>query len=378
MPLPMAREEKRVVELKPVDDESARGPEVVRLVTPEMEPRPLDEQPLRLGKTVAPVQPASRLDVPKREDYEIRTHQPGIEALIESDLNTTDLPEHGWGEAAVTRKPIPWGWFFLIALAIIGGLVWSLGNLRESTEQAETIRTETLSALERDQTEEVQALDLVNRIEQAIKVYFSAASVDSLLRLVRHPERVEPLMRRYYAQQPVSGGSLRSVRMLQPLTLENRGNFWMASVMLTDGKLRNLVIEIDPHGEPRIDWETLVCYQPMPWDDFVRERPAGSSYDFRVYVEPDNFYSHEFADAGQWLCFRLTALDAEETLFGYIRRDHAEAAKIQQLIDLNSGRRTSLILRLLIPDSLQSRRGVVIEKMVSPRWLFMDPPETDS
>ena len=50
--------------------------------------------------------------------------------------------------------------------------------------------------------------------------------------------------------------------------------------------------------------------------------------DFRVYVEADNFYSHEFADSDQWMSFRLTALDSEETLFGYARPDSAEARRL--------------------------------------------------
>ena len=374
----MAREEKRAVELRPVDEEVVREPEVVRLVTPEMGDTGREEQPVRLGTSVPSSHPASRLELPKREEIEMRTHQPSIEALIDGEAATNEHPEQTWGEAAVSSHPVPWGWFALIGIAIIGAMVWSLGHLRESGEQAETIRSETISALERDQQEEAMALELINRIEQALTIYFNASTVDTLIRLVRQPERVAPLMRRYYAHQPVSSGPLRSVRMLQPLTLENRGNFWMAAVILTNRQTRNLVIEIDEQGEPRIDWETLVCYQPMPWDDYARERPPGSSFDFRVYVEPDNFHSHEFADSDKWLCFRLTALDSEETLFGYIQRDHPEAAKILELIELNGGRRTSLILRLLIPDGLQSRRGVVIEKMVSPRWLFVDPPGSDS
>jgi hypothetical protein len=29
-------------------------------------------------------------------------------------------------------------------------------------------------------------------------------------------------------------------------------------------------------GGIRIDWETLVCYQPMKWDDFAVKRPPDS------------------------------------------------------------------------------------------------------
>ena len=374
----MAREDKRAVELRPVDENVVRKPVVVRLHLPDMEPLPPLEEPVRLGHPDATAQSPSRLEVPKREEIDMRTHQPGIEALIESETATTDLPEHRWGEASVNRHPIPWGWFALIALVIIGAGLWAFGHWHQAGDQAEMIRAKTLSALEREAQEQAQAREQVDRIEQALRVYFETTTVDALARLVRHPERVKPLMSHYYARQPVANEPLSMVRILQPLTLDNHGNFWMASVSLASGASRNLIIEIDDHGDPRIDWETLVCYQPMAWNEFARQRPTGTSLDFRVYVEPDNFHSHEFSDSGQWLCYRLTAMDAEETLFGYIRRDQPEAAALQQLIRLNGGHRASLILRLLIPEGLQSRHGVVIEKVLSPRWLFVDPPTTDS
>jgi hypothetical protein len=169
---------------------------------------------------------------------------------------------------------------------------------------------------------------------------------------------------------------MRTVRVLQPLTLDNRTNFWIASVVLANGQMHNLVIEIDGDGKPLIDWETLVCDQPRPWDEFALERPAGTSLDFRVYVERDMFFSHEFADSDRWLCFRLTALESEETLFGYVAVDSVEAQTLVGLLEANAGRKTSMILRLGIPEGLQSRRGVMIEKVISPRWLYLDPPDS--
>ena len=46
-----------------------------------------------------------------------------------------------------------------------------------------------------------------------------------------------------------------------------------------------------------------------------------------------------------------------------------------KLLNENQGHRTSMILRITVPEGLQSRRGVVIEKLMSPRWLYLRPPE---
>jgi hypothetical protein len=256
--------------------------------------------------------------------------------------------------------------------------VWSLVRLDEAGEVAETIREETESALVAEEREEAEASALVERIEAMLSAFFAATRVERWQGMIRQPERVMPMIREYHARQPQMPGAMRSLRALEAITLDRRGNFWMASVMLESGEPRSLLIEIAPDGRPLVDWETFVCHQPMPWDEFARKRPEEKPMDFRVYVEADNFYSHEFSDSNKWMSFRLTALDAEETLFGYLPKDHKDLPAILSYLQMNNGRKTSLILRLNVPHGLQSRRGVVIEKLMSPRWLYMDPPPNES
>ena len=373
----MAREVKPV-QLRTVDEDAAEATPVVRLENRETDWRDKEAKPIRLGPTVEESATSRRLHLPDKEEVELRTHQPGIDVLIEAETANQDLLEENWGEATIRRNPIPWGWFALIGLVIVGAVVWSLTRVEKADIQADKIRDETQSALVDEEQEEREAGQLIDRIDKTMRSYFSATTVDSLARLVRHHERVAPLMRDYYGTKSMPPGLLKSVKMLQPLTLDNRGNFWMASVALSDRTTKSLIIEIDKSGEPRIDWETLVCYQPMKWDDFVSKRPTGTSLDFRVYAEQDNFYSHEFADSNQWVSFRLTALDSEETVFGYAHAGSAEAERLLSILQQNGGRRATLILRLSIPEGLKSHRGVVIEKLVNTRWLYVDPPDTGS
>ena len=374
----MAREDKPL-RLRTVDDETEEAVPVVRLKNRETEARERDAKPVRLGAAEAdPDAPSRRLDLPSREEIELRTHQPGIELLIEPEIANPDLVEENWGEATVRRNPIPWGWFALIGLTITGAVIWSLTRVEKADEQLNQIREATHSVLVDEEKEELEAAQLVDRIERQLRAWFSAGSVDLLAGMVRHSERVLPLMKEYYRDKPVFSAKLKSIKVMQPLTLDNRGNFWMASVVLEDNRTRNLIVEIDEDGRPRVDWETFVCHQPMSWDEFVTQRPTGSSMDFRVYVERDSFYSHEFADSDQWTSFRLTALDSEETLFGYAHAGSDESKAIEQLIRQNPAGRATLILRLSIPEGLASRRGAVIEKLVNARWLYLEPPDTGS
>lgn len=373
----MARKDKPL-ELRTVDDSTPEPAPAIRLDNRETELRAREPKPVRLGPSVLEAGVSRRLELPDRDEVELRTHQPDIDVLIEAEASNADQLEEQWGEATIRRHPIPWGWFVLISLAIIGAVLWSLSRVEEADVKAVVIRTETQSALVDEEAEEREAAQLIDRIDKALRNFAAVTSVESLARLVRQPERVLPLMRLYYADKPVYCGPLKSIKKLQPITLGNRGNFWVATVVLGDGEAHSLVLEIGDSGKLLVDWETFVCYQPMKWDDFAIQRPAGTSLDLRVYAETDNFHSHEFADADQWVCFRLTALDGEETLFGYARTDSPEAQEILSTVRTNQGGRVSLILRLGIPEGLKSRRGVVIEKVLSPLWLYMDPPDSGS
>jgi len=372
----MRREEKRPMELRPVDEDVRRERDVIRLQKPGEIAEAVPEEPVRLGKPAAESETPSLLFVPERREVEVRTHQPGIEALIEESA-IVEATEQSWGGESANRHPIPWGWFALIGLVIVAAVVWSLAQMTESRGKAVAIRKETDSALISEQIEEAEARALIERLESLLAAFFSCKTIDGWQGMVRQPERVMPLIRDYHAIHPEMPGPLRSVRVLEPITIDRHANFWMASVMLASGELRSLLIETDGMGEPRLDWETFVCHQPMPWDEFARNRPQDKPMDFRVYVEADHFFSHEFSDSNQWLSFRLTALDADETLFGYLRTDHEDVQRMLACLRYNQGRKTSLILRLNVPHGLQSPRGVVIEKLMSPRWIYLTSPSLE-
>jgi hypothetical protein len=295
--------------------------------------------------------------------------------LIDSPAANPDLLEHDWGKKAAHQRSIPWGWFALIGLLLIGSAIWSLTQVQESNDQAAELVVSTKSVLENAAKEDIEASNLIERIEATSRKFFAATSPEILARYARHPERIKPLISHHYSTYPLVPSTTLRANSLHPLTLDNRANFWMQSVQLQNGKTHNLIIELDESGEPKIDWETLVCYQPMKWDTFALTRPSGTSFDFRVYAEADNFFSHEFTDSNLWNCFRLTALESNETLFGYAKIDASASTELLSLLHQNQERPVSVILRVNIPEGIHSRRGIVIEKVMSPRWIYLNPPD---
>jgi hypothetical protein len=370
--------EYKPVQLRPVDDDAAKPAPVIRLKNRETVRLEKEVKPIRLGQHAETPDVSQRLDLPTREEVDLRTHQPGIDAIIETEAIIQEPLEENWGEISNLRNPIPWGWFVLIGLAISGAVLWSLSRVEKADVQADQIRTTTESVLIQDQQDEQEARELIARIHQTLLDFFNASSVESLALQIRHPERVTPLMRRYYADQAICAIPVQTVTSLSPLTLDDYANFWMASVELTDGSQLDIIIEILESGAARVDWETFVRYQPMKWDDYVAQRPAATPMDFRVFVVPDNYYNYEFGDAKRWTCFRLTTLDSDATLYGYAPAGSAIAQALLRQIKLNGGRQTAMILRLSVPKGLPSPRGVVIEKLLSNRWLYVEPPDAGS
>ncbi len=368
----MARKDKPI-ELKPVDQvEVNRFEEVIRL---EREPG-MSSKPLRLEVNSKTEAPNIRLIVPNQEHFEPRSHQPGIESLMDLEV-ANDLTEKNWGDSSESGNNIPWGWFVLIILGMGAALVWSLTRVTQGEAQIKQIHAEADEVVEENAREEGEASDFVGKIETCTRNFFHASTIADLLPYVRHPDRVRPLMEHYYREHPLVSTPVHRVKHLQPLTIENRGEFWAQGIELENRESRNMLIEFRGDRDVRIDWETLVCYQPMAWDAFALERPTGQSLDFRVYMQEDSFYSHEFSDSDRWVSVKLTAMSSDETLFGYFPRGDAMEADFRRALTETSDQAAAVILRLSVPEGLQSRRGVVIEKILSPRWIYLDSPESD-
>jgi len=368
----MARE-KKPVELRTVDDAPALQLPVLRLGT--------RAQPVRLIPENQDTRhtPAARLVVPSGELLDgRRSHQPGIEVLVEPDDASVAVEEEGWSRAVVRREPLPWGWFALVGLLLAGAVIWSLNHVQQA-EQLLAVEHKQAGQVADESAASEQALaDMIGGMERQLKAFCEADSLEAMLPLVRHPEATRVLMERYYAQTPLQALGFKQVKDFEGTLVDQDRNFWEFSVVLGDGRTRKIQVEQDPSGKLGVDWETVVTYQPMNWDDYARQRPAGSTLDFRVFVEEDHFFTHEFADSSRWVSFRLTALGGEETLFGYAARDGPVAAELLGLIERNEHQPAAVILRLKLPAATESRRGVIIEKVTSPRWIHVDPPDGKS
>ena len=363
----MAKEKDRI-ELKQVDEEAEKVNRIVRL-HPDAVEEVEDLPPVRVGRKDTP---EARLDA-RRGELKTRSNEPDVGSLIERE----EIQDEDQWDAAGGRN-MPWGWIALLGCIFAGGILWSLLEVNRSKDRQGMLSEVAESILEKEHREQMDAEQTIGVIETAVQNFFDSRSVEEMLRYVRHPLRMVPLMEKEYRKSPPIPLRVEKVLSMDPLTIDNRASFWRVSCELEGAQVRQVLVEVVSLNEAKVDWETYVCHQPMDWDEFAKSRPGGFTGDFRVYAEPDNYYSYEFADSDAFVSFRFTALDSEDVLYGYVDRGGEIAKRMARVFERNGGGVTPMILRLHLPEGITSKRGVVVKDMICPRWLFVENPEEDN
>lgn len=291
--------------------------------------------------------------------------------------------EQVWGSEHEKRLPLPWlriSIFSLLAVAlIIGGLALYYRPEEKPKPITHTKLDSNASSAAPVETEatEADAMEMVKKMETSVRRYCAAQTVEERLKYVRQPERVKILMLAHYPDGKVPVLNIRNIQ-LDPLTMDNRADFWLASVETTSEGTRKFILELPEKGNALIDWEVDVLYQSYDWDRFAHEPPNGESHEFRVQVVPGVLFSHEFSDERKWRCYVLSAPNSEEPLFGYCEADSPSDRRIMDLLRRNSNQSVPMILQLKRPTGTLSPQGAIIESVISESWIYMGPAHPGS
>jgi hypothetical protein len=313
-----------------------------------------------------------RLEVKDRSELKFRTYEPELKEFAEPLDDSLEDEWNSTGGGARIHK----GLWISIGLLLVAGLGWLIFKISQTEPVVVTELMDTQSLIDREEQIERDALQTITSIREVVVRFYESSSVDEMLKYVRHPERVGPLMKDYYAKHPLQASELTAVSNLNPLTIGNRGGFWVVLSELDSG-VGKLVVEVKSPTEVKVDWETHVCYQPIDWEQFVKERPTGYHSNFRVYVEREDFYNYEFADSKKYQAFRISTLNSYEVIFGYAERDGEVFRVLDNLLTNNGNKKVPVMLRLYLQEGLLSKSGVLIDEVIAPRWLFVDSPEVD-
>lgn len=312
-----------------------------------------------------------RLEAKDRSELKFRTHEPKLEELVDQSEVTL---EDEWSVQAQPPR-IHKGLWISIGMILVLGVAWLVFEIMQLKKPEVAVQVDPVNLKELEKQAERDAIQTVATIQDVVRRFYRAETVEEMLKHVRHAERVGPMMLDHYTRNPLQASEVVSVVDMNPLMIGTHAGFRVVLTKMSNGVDGKLVVEVMSPVDAKVDWETHVCAQPMDWERFVKDRPAGYRGDFRVYAEREDFYNYEFADSTKYQAFKLTTLHSYEVIYGYAPRDGQAFRVIDQLLVQNNDQKVPVLLRLHLQDGLQSKSGVLIEDIIAPRWLLVDSPE---
>jgi len=294
-------------------------------------------------------------EVKRRKSYEGRTHDTRfVEAKVSEADSVEDLE---W--ALETKKRMPIGWIFLalfVLVAAVGAALFTINKSGESKEDKLDSEAEKIAEAEQE----------VESLERLVTLYLKASSVEERLQYVRSSERVKPLMEEWYSRNPLEQDSVSHISSIQFIKFEEK-DFWVLAAI---GKKRHpLLIEKIDDGSFKVDWETHVAYSSMDWDVFIKDKPLEAKK-FRIRVQPDFYFVHEYADERIWDCYRLTHPSSDQVLFGFVKKGTFVAKEMSSLVTIGSMK--PLVLKLKFQQGYKATQAVEITEFVSGNWLNLN------
>lgn len=290
-------------------------------------------------------------------------------------------PEKEWHEGMEEKEStkVPMGWFVLLGLGLAGVVVWaSLQSLTaDRGDDVEIINPEglftdkplgKLAEIEAQRAAEKHFKDM----EAAVSGFLAADTIEGKAEFVRHRERVLPLMKKFYKDYPLVVTEFSSTEEYRITSLNYRP-FLALKAEDVDGEHYPILLEDTKEGI-LVDWESFVCFQPIPPETYVEEKPL-EPVSMRVYATPDHFYAYEFADESEYACYKLTFRKSEEWLYGFVKRGGVLDQKFRVTFTESKKKvYQPLILRLRFLEGSRAPRSVLIEELESKLWAFAENP----
>jgi len=224
----------------------------------------------------------------------------------------------------------------------------------------------------------------------AVKAFLLAEGLEAKLPWVRLPNRVRPLMEKYYSR--VQDKPMTAEEVLGRDKIIAKGHYYVlleVQVKGVDGSLPMVrhyaVEETEDAGQQRtyrVDWETAVEWREMSIEDFKKSLPRGN-IPFRAKLSASNYYNHSFSDEKKWFATEVYYPQpgrGNETLFyGYMDRNSPIFKQLGETIE--SGQHPPVIINLRYPENAISPEQVVIDSLVLDSWFYVDdvaPGETQA
>lgn len=208
--------------------------------------------------------------------------------------------------------------------------------------------------------------------EQRCRSFLDARTMDELLPLVRHRDRLESIIRSHHQRYPLQAPGLHSLVMEPPV---ERGGEKVATVSIVTKSYDSIRLHLcETSSGVKVDWESWVGSCEMPWEDLMKEKPTSPKW-VRAFVSPSNYYNMDFLDEVRWRCYRLRAADRERWIFGYL---DSSAPSQRALIDRMDqagavdDAEIPMTLKICYPDHAPSNHQVIIVDWLTEGWFVSE------
>lgn len=278
------------------------------------------------------------------------------------------------------------GWFVLggglfCVVAIFLVSVFKSPSLKEETMEVQQMMLNDVKENE-EEIRKIESYETTRRslkqIKSCVRSYYAADQISEKLKYVRNPDYVRGIMEGYYEQQPIVTEEFDQLDKYSALVVD-KVPFVYARVLMKSGKSHDVLLEQMTDGSYKLDWESEVHYQPLSWDDFIRQRPT-KSYVMRVAVKPESFYVYQFRDGSKFDCYQLSARNSDRYAYGYVVKGSELSIQLRRFFmrvkHLSKESSEPMMLELRFPEVGSKADCVHIDRLVAPRWFLVRQPDT--
>ena len=204
------------------------------------------------------------------------------------------------------------------------------------------------------------------QIEDAVKGFLTSDSIEKRLAFVRDPDRVKPLMQKYYGDEEFEPEGFEELNRTE---IRHLGAFLTSFVRIGDFSSGPIAVERIGDGDQisyRVDWESWVGYCEMSVEELFRRKPTEAKL-MRIILRRGSYYNYGFSDDRVWAACRLGFRNSDRSLLAYARRDSKEGAVLTELLQNTDS--VPYTLKIRYPENARSGDQVEIVELLSQGWI---------
>ncbi|MDA0813972.1 MAG: DUF1080 domain-containing protein [Verrucomicrobia bacterium] len=200
-----------------------------------------------------------------------------------------------------------------------------------------------------------------------LREFLEAEDVDAMLNTVRNRSSVDQLVRDYYAAHPYERLLLRDVPSPDSILIVD--GFVVVECVVGQGE--RLFVPMEIAAGLKIDWEAVVGYSAMGWEEFKQTKPKSPTL-FRVCISPTSYYNYGFKEQ-DCISFQIADPKLDHVIYGYIPRRGPLIDEFVQLFpDIGNTASTPLraVVELKYRDQEFAANQVEIVSVKARGWVY--------